>query len=382
MKEKPKVAIIKTEDYGTLFEAIEQCINLLGKEKILGAKKILLKPNCLQENPDAATNPEFIRNTIKVIQKIKNDQEYELFIGDSPGLLAKRSRKIFENLGIMDVIEDTRATYVEFDGGDSPIHVEISDGTRLKETKIAPIIENVDFIINLPRLKTHMLTVYTGCIKNYWGVQPGGIKARNHLKGTSRETFSQVITDLYSYLKNKPQMSILDSIEAMEGSRGPSSGPLRTLNLIFGGFDPVAVDAVAISVAGHDPLKEVPHIRICTERNLGVGNIEEIEIVGTPLAEAKLKKPLNFPGRTLAWAGGLFGPIIYRYTKKIPLLRKKKCKKCGNCAKICPGEVITLDPYPKFERKKCINCLCCVETCPEDALRVAAAGFRGLLGLR
>ena len=176
-------------------------------------------------------------------------------------------------------------------------------------------------------------------------------------------------------------MSILDALEAMEGNRGPSSGPLRTLNLIIGGYDPVAVDAVAISIAGHDPLKEVPHIRMCTERELGVGNIEEIEILGTPLAEVKMSKPLRFPGKTLAWAGGLFGPIIYRFTKKIPRLRKKKCIKCGNCAKICPGEAITLTPYPKFNRKKCINCLCCVETCPEDALRIVAAGLGGLLGI-
>ena len=381
LQEKPKVVIIKTEEHGTLLAAIEHCIDLLGKGKILNAKKILLKPNCLQDNPDAATNPEVIRNTIKVIQKIKKGQEYELFVGDSPGLMAKRSRTIFENLGIMNVIEDTGVKYVEFDGGGPPIHVEIKDGVRLKETKIAPIIENVDLIINLPRLKTHMLTVYTGCIKNYWGIQPGGIKARNHLKGTSRETFSQVITDLYSYVKNKPQMSILDALEAMEGNRGPSSGPLRTLNLIIGGYDPVAVDAVAISIAGHDPLKEVPHIRMCTERELGVGNIEEIEILGTPLAEVKMSKPLRFPGKTLAWAGGLFGPIIYRFTKKIPRLRKKKCIKCGNCAKICPGEAITLTPYPKFNRKKCINCLCCIETCPEDALRIVAAGLGGLLGI-
>ena len=62
LQEKPKVAIIKTEEHETLFAAIEHCIDLLGKGKILNAKKILLKPNCLQDNPDAATNPEVIRN--------------------------------------------------------------------------------------------------------------------------------------------------------------------------------------------------------------------------------------------------------------------------------------------------------------------------------
>ena len=189
---KPRVAITKTEDHANLLETITHCLNLLGTERVARAKNILLKPNCLQDRKEAATSPEVIRDTIKAIQKIKEGQDYQLFIGDSPGLLAKRSRTIFQNLGIMEVIEETGIIYVEFDGGDSPIHVEIPDGVRLKETKIAPIVLNVDLIVNLPRLKTHMLTVYTGCIKNYWGIQPGGVKARNHLKGTSTETFSLV----------------------------------------------------------------------------------------------------------------------------------------------------------------------------------------------
>ncbi|NVM29221.1 MAG: DUF362 domain-containing protein [Candidatus Helarchaeota archaeon] len=376
-----KVSLVRTTDHANLFDGIRQCIDLLGYDKIKVAKKILLKPNCLQDKKEAATTPEVIHETINVIKEIKEGQEYQLFIGDSPGLLAKKSRKIFENLGIMDVIEESGINYVEFDGGKPPIQVQIPEGIRLTETTIAPIIEEVDLIINLPRLKTHGLTIYTGCIKNYWGIQPGGIKAKNHLKGTSTESFSTVITDLYSYLANKPQLCIMDALEGMEGRGGPSSGPLRTLNLIIGGFDPVAVDTVAIAVIGYDALKEVPHVRMCAERNLGVGDLNNIEILGSPLEDVKLIKPFRLPGKGIGWASGLFGPIIYRYTKKIPRLKRKKCIKCGNCAKICPGDAITMNPYPSFNRKKCVNCLCCVETCPNDALRVGIAGFGGLLGI-
>lgn len=374
------VSIIKITEDSNLFEAIYRCIDLLGTERILQAKTILLKPNCLQDNPDAATDPEILRNTIKVIQKLKAGQNYELLLGDSPGLLTKKARIIFENLGFIKIAEDAGVQYVEFDGGEPPIHIEIPDATRLKETTIAPIVNKVDLIVNLPRLKTHVLTVYTGAVKNYWGVQPGGIKARNHLKGTSTEAFSEVITDLYSYLANKPQLIIMGG-KGMEGSRGPSSGPMKPLNFILGGFDPVAVDAVAVTLVGHNPLQEVPHIRMCTDRNLGEGNIEHITIVGSPISEVTLTKPFSFPFHGVSWVGGLFGPIVYRYTKKIPRLRRKECIKCGNCAKICPGEAITLNPYPVFHRNKCIQCLCCVETCPKDALRVGIAGLGGILGI-
>ncbi|MHA1650550.1 MAG: DUF362 domain-containing protein [Candidatus Helarchaeota archaeon] len=378
---RTKVAIIRTTDYSSLFEAIRHCIQLTGAQLIRDAKTIFLKPNCLQDSVKAATTSEVIRNTIKVIQSIKEGQDYQLYIGDSPGLLAKPARLIFKNLGIMDIIEETRIEYIEFDGGAPPLDIQIPDGVRLKETKIVKIIQDVDLIVNLPRLKTHILTIYTGAVKNYWGIQPGGIKPKNHLKGRSTETFSQVLADLYSVIADRPQLCIMDAIDAMEGN-GPSSGPLRNLNLIIGGLDPVAVDAVAITIVGHDPLQEVPHIRICNERGLGIGNLADIEIVGTPLSEVKLTHPLRFPGRGLAWAGSLFAPIIYRYTKKIPRLRRIKCIKCGNCEKVCPNGAITLTPYPRFNRKKCISCLCCAETCPEDAIRVVSAGIRGVLGFQ
>ncbi|HUY00186.1 MAG TPA: DUF362 domain-containing protein, partial [Candidatus Deferrimicrobium sp.] len=290
-----QVAIINTTEFLTLFDSINHCLELLGTQKIKNAKNILLKPNCLLDKPDAATSPKVIRGVIEVIQKIKTGQDYILSIGDSPGLLSKNPRIIFENLGIMDIIEATGIEYIQFDGGAPPILVQIPDGTRLKETMIAPIVESADLIINLPKLKTHMLTLYTGAIKNYWGVQPGGNKPKNHLKGTSTETFSQVITDLFSYLADKPQLVIMDALQGMEGN-GPSSGKMRTMNLILGGYDPVAVDTIALTIVGHT-LEDAPHVKMCAERNLGIGDLPNIEILGKPLTDATLFKPFRFPGK-------------------------------------------------------------------------------------
>lgn len=373
------VSIVQTTKYSNLFDAVQNCLNLIGIEQIRNAQSILLKPNCLVDKKIAATSPELIRSTIEVIKQIKQGQDYQIYIGDSPGLLAKKSRTIFQNLGIMDVIEATGINYVEFDGSEPPIKVEIPEGTRLKETLIAKIVDDVDLIINLPKLKTHILSIYTGAIKNLWGVQPGGTKPRNHLKGTSTETFSEVLADLYSHFAHKPQLVIMDALEAMAGN-GPSSGPMVPLNLILGGYDPLAVDVVAVSIVGHNAMKEVPHLRICTERGLGNGNLDEITIVGKPISEVQVTKPFRFPSKQVAWASGLFGPLAYRFTRKIPKLRRRRCIQCKNCAQICPREAITLDPYPLFNRKKCIQCLCCVESCPKDALYIGIAGLGGLLG--
>jgi uncharacterized protein (DUF362 family)/Pyruvate/2-oxoacid:ferredoxin oxidoreductase delta subunit len=375
------VSIIKSTEYSNLFDAIQECLNLIGIEQIRNANSILLKPNCLSDRKDAATSPELIRATIEVVQQIKNGQNYQIFIGDSPGLLAKKARTIFQNLGIMEVIEATGITYVEFDGSEPPIHVEIPEGARLQETLIAKVVEDVDLIINLPKLKTHILSIYTGAIKNLWGTQPGGTKPRNHLKGTSTETFSEVLADLYSHFAKKPQLVIMDALEAMAGN-GPTSGKMIPLNLILAGYDPVAVDVVAVSIVGHNAMKSVPHLRMCAERGLGIGNLDEIITVGKSISDVQVVKPFRFPNKQMAWASGVFGPLAYRFTRKIPKLRRKRCIKCKNCAQICPHQAITLEPYPIFNRQKCIQCLCCVESCPKDALYIGIAGLYGLLGMQ
>jgi uncharacterized protein (DUF362 family)/Pyruvate/2-oxoacid:ferredoxin oxidoreductase delta subunit len=376
------VSIVRTTDSPHLREAVQNCLNLIGTDQIKNAKSILLKPNCLVDKKIAASSPELIRSIIEVIQDIKKGQDFKLYIGDSPGLLTKKSQPIFRNLGIMDVIQATGGvTFVEFDGSEPPIQVQIPEGVRLKETLIAKIVEDVDLIVNIPKLKTHILSIYTGAIKNYWGTQPGGTKPRNHLKGTSTETFSEVLTDLYSHFAKRRNLVIMEAMEGMEGT-GPSSGHMRPLNVLLGGYDPVAVDAVSVAIVGHDAMKEVPHLRMCTERNLGIGKLDEIAIVGTPLSEVQVAKPFRFPSKTVAWASGLFGPLAYRFTKKVPTLRRSKCTRCGNCAKICPGGAIQLTPYPHFNRRKCVQCLCCVECCPSEALRVGIAGVMGLLGFQ
>lgn len=61
-----KVSLVRTTDHANLFDAIRQCIDLLGYDKIKVAKKILLKPNCLQDKKEAATTPEVIHETINV----------------------------------------------------------------------------------------------------------------------------------------------------------------------------------------------------------------------------------------------------------------------------------------------------------------------------
>ncbi len=57
-----------------------------------------------------------------------------------------------------------------------------------------------------------------------------------------------------------------------------------------------------------------------------------------------------------------------------PVIHVDKCKSCGSCAQICPGDVfcgsrakeIPVVAYPE----ECAHCNACVEECPEGAISI------------
>jgi uncharacterized protein (DUF362 family) len=69
----------------------------------------------------------------------------------------------------------------------------------------------------------------------------------------------------------------------MEG-RGPSGGTPVKMDLIIAGKDVVATDSTAARVMGFEPV-EISHIRKAHEK--GLGNIDDIEILGSKLDDVR-----------------------------------------------------------------------------------------------
>jgi hypothetical protein len=136
-------------------------------------------------------------------------------------------------------------------------------------------------IIHLPTVKTHGHTVTTGAIKNaFGGLIP---KYRHH----AHKNIHLILVDLLAI-----QKEIHKSIfAAMDGSVcGDGAGP-RVMepymgNIILAGFDQVAVDAVSAKIMGFDPLK-IDYIKISHDRGLGIGDLDQIDIVGMDKSDFK-----------------------------------------------------------------------------------------------
>lgn len=380
-----KISIVNVNDYESIPNAIVAAIKMIEKDfhfNILNCKKILLKPNLLRATKDACTQPVFVEGVIKYLKEIGVAME-NVSIGDSPGQIKISAEQIAKKISLLDVCEKASIKFINFEH-DTPVHDVIEGALRLKDYYVSNPVNECDLLINLPKLKTHGEATITGAIKNYWGIIPGGLKAKYHLLGRKPEQFGEALADNFSWVvKNKPnRLIVYDCVRVMQGTMGPVSGPMKKWDLILVGTDELALDVIALEIGGFKGLKHVPHLKNAFERKLGVGDLDEIEIVGLSIEEARnFAQKFKVPGKTMTrFASFITRSIVYKVTKKIPNLEKKKCIQCGQCFEVCPANAIDFKSgeYPKFLRKVCISCLCCMEMCPQQAIKTKLRGSGGL----
>jgi len=129
-------------------------------------------------------------------------------------------------------------------------------------------------IVHLPTVKTHGHSTTTGAIKNSFG---GLLKEVRHY---AHKYMHEVLVDLLLMQKElHPRIfAVMDGTVAGDGA-GPRTMIPHGKNFILASEDQVAIDAIAAKMMGFNPM-EIPYLRMCHERKLGVADPKEIEVVG------------------------------------------------------------------------------------------------------
>jgi uncharacterized protein (DUF362 family) len=129
-------------------------------------------------------------------------------------------------------------------------------------------------ILHLPTVKTHGHSVTTGAIKNAFG---GLLKEVRHY---AHKYIHEVMVDLMLMQRElHPNVfAVMDGTVAGDGA-GPRTMIPTIQNVLLASSDSVAIDAVAAKMMGFEPM-EIPYLRMATERGLGEGRIDHIELVG------------------------------------------------------------------------------------------------------
>jgi len=357
-QELAEVSLVKCSSYDKkkVEKAVRKALKLI-KFDPKNRTKVLLKPNIVALSQDKtkqiaiSTHPSIVEAMCKFLK----ENECKIYIGESSFMNTDRS---FKETGIEKIAKKYKAKLVIFEQ-EKLSKIKNPKNKIIKEFPVAKILKDMDYIIDLPKMKTHSLAHITLGIKNLYGLIPGGLKQRLHNKAHG-DKFSEILVDIYQNFP--PHLTILDGIIGMEG-HGPTSGTKKKANLIMASKNTVALDIAASMIMDFKP-REIPAIRFAIKRKLYPGY--KFKLLGTnKLPKIHFRKP---------WKKVHLSGLRRMFREKPIICDVKKCIKCKACAKHCPVGAIKLKPYPVIDKKKCIRCFCCMEICPTDAMQLGKIG--------
>ncbi|WP_432665680.1 DUF362 domain-containing protein [Wukongibacter baidiensis] len=368
-----KVSLIKCDeyDYIKVKSAVEESFNNLGgiEKYIAPGEKVLLKLNLLmKKRPEEATttHPVFVKALAEVLIKYGA----EVIIGDSPGGPFNTSvlKGVYKACGIEEIADEVGAT---LNYNTNSVEIKNVDGLILKKIRAIEILEEVDKVISVSKLKTHGMMLFTGAVKNMFGIVAGLEKAEYHVRMPNYIDFSNALVDIC--LAAKPVLSFMDGIVGMEGA-GPSAGDPRHVGAVIASESPYHLDVAAAHIIGLDPEK-IPTVKRCVERGLCKGNFEDIELFGDNIEEFIIKDFVVPEIRGIDLLEGkipkFLRDILNGLMQPKPVFLHDKCVGCSDCAENCPPRVIEMvNNKPEVYLEECIRCFCCQELCPVKAVDI------------
>ena len=352
--------------------AVDSCLDKLGglSSLIKPDDRVLIKPNILIAKPPeeaVTTHPSLIEAIIIAVKKAGAVP----LVGDSPGGLVGNVRGHWKVTGIEEVCNRLNVEILNFES--SGVYEKRINGNHYHIAK--PVLD-ADFIINVPKIKTHGLTILTCAIKNMYGTIPGLTKVNYHKEAPKPSDFAELVVDIFAL--SKPSLNIVDGIIGMDGN-GPSAGNPKEMGLILASTDAIAVDSLICQILGKNPLK-VPTNKNAYERGLGEADINKIKVLGyQPDVIDDFKWPPNIAS-SLDMVPSFISKGLMKFWWSRPVIDPEVCTKCGKCVKNCPVEALSAGvKIPEFDYPECINCMCCMEMCPEKAVKLEKSMLSKLL---
>lgn len=360
-----RVTIDKIESYeperirafleSTLRPAIEQLPN---------AKRILVKPNLLgafEPGKAVTTHPAVVEETVRLLQEMGRD----VLLGDSPGGSAPLSH-VLEVTGMRGVAERTGVEIVDFK--QAGMREVTRNGVQLWITKA---FDDSDAVVNLCKFKTHSLMLYTGAVKNLYGLIPGMKKSLYHKEYPRPEDFTAVLRAMYEVARDKIAFNVLDGVLGMEGE-GPSGGEPRAFGFLAASQSASALDYAASRMMGFK-LSQLAYVQVALHVDGVLPSRIEIAPEWRDFAFENVDTQSVKLRHTLAESAPPFVRALLRRFFDLYPSFTSDCKRCRICVESCPVQALTLDKSgdrPVLDKQACIRCMCCHEMCPHHAVKI------------
>jgi uncharacterized protein (DUF362 family)/Pyruvate/2-oxoacid:ferredoxin oxidoreductase delta subunit len=381
------VSLVRCEDYGreNVFNSVSRAIEILGgiDKFVKPGMRVLVKPNILQASgPEAAvcTHPDVVYSVCRILK----EHGCRVIIAESPGAGSiygsAQLKKAYETTGYAQFAEELG---IELNYDVSYEEVANPEGSMIKRFLIIKPAREVDAIIVVSKLKTHLFTGMTAATKNLFGLVPGMEKATFHGRLIDPLDFSRMLVDLNELVR--PALQIMDAIIGMEGD-GPYSGEPRKIGAVLASSSYAGIDVVAARLIGIPPL-DIPTIKAAVERGILDKDLEGIEVKGENIESFDIKD-FKLPPTYANGRNGRTGTLLRHLMKMTrvyalrPIVVREKCVGCGRCIRACPVQTIKIRRgKAKVKHSDCIRCYTCHEMCTSQAI-VLKRSFGGKVTAR
>jgi uncharacterized protein (DUF362 family) len=283
-------------------DAIGDMIDRLGLTSEVVGRRSLLKINAMSDElfPGRNTSPWVLEGALNGLQSRFPGTEFLIVDGDVAG--SRQFDRACELWGYLAIAKRRNVPVVNLSG--LPVVQVPTSNPCCPTLELPELVLEADSIINLPVVKTHVLTGISCALKNHWGLLP-------RLRYQYHPVVDDVIAEINGQIRHTVA-TIADGTICMEGS-GPKTGVPRVCNVLLAGRDRVALDAAVLDFIGMVP-SLAPHVTKAAEK--GVGRTA-FKIIGDEFIRAPFQMPKKSSDvvsqieSTLRKVPGL-GPLLYR----------------------------------------------------------------------
>jgi uncharacterized protein (DUF362 family) len=286
--DKERVAVEKVPETRTPVEiksALKKVLNALGGlEKFLKkGQTVVIKPNVVADHGlrngvyygGVVTDIGLLKGLLEILLPLAGN----IIIAEGSSINRAETMQLFKHYGY-DTLLDLAPEKIQLVDlhQDKLVKKTVPRGKRMTSREIPVTFEKADVIINMPVMKTHFAALVSLSIKNLQGALPPLEKYMTHFFG-----LWQNLVNIHYLVK--PNLIIMDALTAQEDF-GPVYGTPKEMNLVLGGTNAVAVDAVAMRIMGLDPALSPP-VQMAYLQGMGPMEPQKIEVLGASIDEVK-----------------------------------------------------------------------------------------------
>lgn len=346
------------------------------------AARIVVKPNLNNDLVALTGNSVDLRVLDAVLAVLRERGYTDVTVADGSNVgVERRDIDTFKRLRVDRLVERHGARLVDLNHDDG--HPVVLAGGA--QPRIARTVLESDFLLSLPKVKTHVEAGLSCAMKNWVGIARGQDKRHMHYDlGRNIFALNEVV---------QPDLVLVDGLVGMEGN-GPGDGEPFRFGRLIASDNAFLNDAVVCRLVDL-PVERVPYLLHARDAGyLDDALLAEIARTVPVLHAIKPPPPRTAlaelaDSRRIFWLKKLVRPLtdrpeVARAAYKLRVIqdvyvreddqarvvgrRAELCRDCARCADFCPTG-LALDEIGRLtDPQHCLNCLYCWWVCPRDAI--------------